>query len=244
MNINFQEYKSGLKNKIILNVVMDRLECECNDYLGIDIPDILLNPDNNKYKRIILDVLEKYGYNFNSFYNSELIDYAALNKNIITGGLLIKDVILNDKKILLITEHGNFEAEMLAESLNENNLIEKKGLGMLIGYCHQLTAEMLEKYKISALTALFPYDFCENIIHSFNIGNDGKVYDVSHNIIMEQDEYIKLFKPINLSSVTYEEYINSQELQDFKNNISSEYPLYNIARKRVKKRSMKDLSKV
>ena len=61
---------------------------------------------------------------------------------------------------------------------------------------------------------------------------------------MEQDEYIKLFKPINLSSVTYEEYINSQELQDFKNNISSEYPLYNIARKRVKKRSMKDLSKV
>lgn len=243
MNIYLEETKSSLKNEFIKNYVIDKLHRKCNESIGYSIPSILLANENEKYKNVILEVLKKYGYNFNSFYSGEIIDGSALDDPIISGGLLIKDVIRDDKKITIITEHGNFEVDLLAETLDDSLFLSRKRNKSLIGSCHELTGKMLEKYKMTAITAFCPENFCENIIHSYNIDNDGIVYDVSHNIIMPKDKYERFLQPVKLSEVTYDEYMDSEEYYSFQNHLSSEFPLYSIAKKRTKDVSMKCLKR-
>ena len=243
MNILLEETKSTLKNEFIKNYVIDKLHRKCDETIGYSIPSILLINQNEKYKKIILEVLKKYGYNFNSFYSSEVINGAALDDPIISGGLLIKEVTRDDKKIIIITEHGNFEVDLLAETLDDSLFLSRKRTQSLIGNCHELTGKMLEKYKMTAVTAFCPENFCENIIHSYNIGDDDIVYDVSHNIMMPKDEYERFLQPVKLSEVSYDEYIDSEEYYSFQNHLSSEFPLYSIAKKRTKDVSSKILKR-
>ncbi len=243
MNIYLEEIRSGLKNEFIQGLAIDKLHRKCGESIGINITDILLNEQNEKHKKIILSVLKKYGFNFNSFYINEAVDCAALDNPVITGGILIKGIMRDDKQIILYTKDGEIKVDLLAETLGDSELLLRKSVGDLLGSCHELTAKMLEKNKMKAITAFCPYNFCENIIHSFNVGDDGMVYDVSHNIIMPQEEYNRFFQPVTLSEITPEEYYESKEYDDFENHLSTEFPLYSIAKKRTRDKTFKSLKK-
>lgn len=243
MNINLHESISEKKNDIIERIVFDRLEKYCSCCLDSEFEDILRNPNNKKFKKIILDTLEKYGFNFYSFYNSELIDAAICNKEILTNGLLIKEFNVSENNMELVTEHGTFKATMLAETLNDTGLLTKKYQNLLLGHCHELTTDMLEKNRLLAVTAFCPYSFRLDILHSYNIGDNNKIYDVSHNLIMDYDDYKKIFSPLEISFVSYDEYINSKEYDDYKNYRTKKFPVYNIACKRAKQINIRKLKK-
>lgn len=224
-------------------IVLDRLKKYCSCRLDHEFEDILLNPKNKKFKKIILDTLLEYGFNFYSFYNSELIDAAIRNKEIFTNGLLIKEFNVSGNDMELVTEHGTFKASMLAETLNDTDLLKKKYQNLLLGHCHELTTDMLERNKLLVITAFCPYSFKLDVLHSYNLGDDNKIYDVSHNLIMDYEDYKKIFNPLELSFLTYDEYINSKECDDYKNYKTNKIPVYNIACKKAKQINIRKLKK-
>ena len=60
---------------------------------------------------------------------------------------------------------------------------------------------------------------------------------------LSKDEYERFLQPVKLSEVSYDEYIDSEEYYSFQNHLSSEFPLYSIAKKRTKDVSSKILKR-
>lgn len=237
MNIQTHESRSSKLDNFITNFVMDRIRWYTNEDLGEDIEDILLSEKSKKYECEILKILDKYNYSFYSFYSDCLTELALkplLDEDSLSRGILIGDVTRSGNEIIMSTLHGTYSCTMLAEEMNNSRLLSRKYDNDLLGSCHELTMDMTKKQKMDAETVFLRCGFCEDIIHSYNVGEDGMVYDTSHNLIIGYDDYQKLFVPFMLNRVTYSELLKSQEYLEFKKGKSTIYPLYSLAKKRVK----------
>lgn len=237
MNIRTHEERSTKLDNFIMDFVKDRIRWYTNEDLGEDIEDILLNEKSKKYESKILKILDKYKYNFYSFYSDCLTELALkplIDEDDFSRGILIDEVSRSGNDIVISTLHGKYFCTMLAEEMNNVQLLSRKYDNDLLGSCHELTMNMTKKQRMDAETVFLRCGFCEDIIHSYNVGNDGMVYDTSHNLIINYDDYQKLFVPFMLNRVTYSELLKSEEYRDFKRGNTTIYPLYNLAKKKVK----------
>lgn len=165
---------------------------------------------------------------------TELALKPLIDEDSLSRGILIGDVTRKGNEIIMSTLHGTYSCTMLAEEVNNSKLLSRKYDNDLLGSCHELTMDMSKKQRMDAETVFMRCGFCGDIIHSYNVGKDGLVYDTSHNLIMDYDSYQKLFVTFMLNRVTCSELLKSQEYLDFKKGKSTIYPLYGMAKKRVK----------
>lgn len=244
MNIKLHEsisYELDIIKEKHITKKINSLFC---DVEGNNISEILSNKKNCKYKKEIRAILEKYGYNVYSFYSDILVDLALeddIYSSTLTNGIYINDIKKNKDEIIMDTEHGVFSAKMLAEFAGDTVLLMRKKMGNLLGKCHKTTLEYALKEKIDSVTSFCEEGFKADIIHSYNRIGD-TIFDVSHNLIMDIDEYQKLFKPKIISEISYDELTQTSEYQAYVDGMPVK-PLYDIARRRAKHMSLKDIQR-
>ena len=77
-------------------------------------------------------------------------------------------------------------------------------------------------------------DFSGYYLHSYNIcERTGLVWDASHNMIMNLDQYNKLFDPVIINKLPKDEYYQSNDYKNYKE--GKEFPVFTLALKKVKK---------
>ena len=132
----------------------------------------------------------------------------------------------------------------LYESISEkkNDIIERIVLDRLEKYCSYRLDHEFEDILLNPKNKKFKKIILD-ILHSYNLGDDNKIYDVSHNLIMDYEDYKKIFNPLELSFLTYDDYINSKECDDYKNYKTNQILVYNIACKKAKQINIRKLKK-
>lgn len=149
--------ENNLKAKEVLTYFLDELL-----YLprGLDnisklnsLLMLYLNSGNPKAKKILLDILNKYGYNPNSellraIQMSDLFFQKHINEDdyerAIGGLTFSKGIIsLKEKDVHIRSNQGIIKIVPLCESLGIKNINDKERQG----FCHNLTSCILEKAK-------------------------------------------------------------------------------------------------
>lgn len=225
------------KNNNIENKVLDELErLEFLEKVST-LRNLLLSKDVIKYREQIMSILTRYRFNPYDFYQDVLVDIATLDDFDIyslDNTIFINRVCLSNNEVVLDTINGIFRASLLAEIFNDEYLLQEKSSKEIYAGCHRLTEYFLEKYKIDATTSFCKMNFGGLYLHSYNTGSDNFIYDASHNLIIRKEEYQRLFNPIIVSQIGYDDYISSSEYNDFSRGITSTFPIYVIAAKRMR----------
>lgn len=194
--------ENNLKAKEVLTYFLDELL-----YLprGLDNVNKLnsllmfyLNSGNPKAKKILLDILNKYGYNPNSellraVQMTDLFFQKHINEDDYEraiGGLTIsKSIIsLKEKEAQIKSNQGVIKMTPLCESLGIKTIKDEERQG----FCHNITSCILEENKkLYAGYYYIPLCLKGHIEHSVVIDLDKKeVLDFANNIIMP----IKMWK--------------------------------------------------
>ena len=225
------------KNNKVENKVLDELEKLEFLEKVTTLRNLLLSQEVIKYREQVMSILNKYRFNPFDFYQDILVDIATLsdfNLNSLNNTMFINKISLNGNEVILDTINGIFKASLLAETFNDEYLLEEKESKEIYAGCHRLTEYFLEKYKIEATTSFCKMNFGGLYLHSYNTGSDNFIYDASHNLIISKEEYQRLFNPIVINQIGYDDYINSLEYKDFSRGITSTFPIYAIAAKRMR----------
>ena len=225
------------KNNKVENRVLDEIEKLKFLKRVSTLRNLLLSKEAMKYKEQVINILKRYRFNPFDFYQDILVDIATLDNldiNFFNNTMLINNVSLSNNEIVLETEHGVFRGRLLAETLNDSFLLQEKSSKEIYAGCHRLTEYVLEKYKLEATTSFCKMNFGGLYLHSYNTGDDNFIYDASHNLIISMEEYQRLFSPIIINQIGYEDYINSSEYTDFVNGVTTTFPIYAIADKRMR----------
>lgn len=231
------ENVSIAKNNKIENKVLDELEKLEFLEKVTTLRNLLLSKQAMKHKEQVMSILNKYSFNPFDFYQDILVDIATLsdfNVNSLNNTMFINNISLNGNEVILDTLHGIFRTMLLAETFNDEYLLEEKNSKEIYAGCHRLTEYFLEKYKVDATTSFCKMNFGGLYLHSYNAGGDNFIYDASHNLIIPKEEYQRLFNPIVINQIGYDDYINSSEYKDFTSGITSTFPIYAIASKKMR----------
>lgn len=188
--------ENNLKAKEVLTCFLDELL-----YLPRGLDDVsklnsllmlYLNSGNPKAKKILLDILNKYGYNPNSellraIQMSDLFFQKHINEDdyerAIGGLTFSKGIIsLKEKDVHIRSNQGIIKIVPLCESLGIKNISDKERQG----FCHNLTSCILEKAKKLYVGYYYiPLCFKGHIEHSVIIDLENKeVLDFANNIII------------------------------------------------------------
>ncbi|MBQ9834530.1 MAG: hypothetical protein IJO33_04995 [Bacilli bacterium] len=237
MDLIKYENNSIDQNNDIKDQVITTLAKQTNNSLGISLREILLHSNSHAYEDEIINILADYNFNIYDFYNETLIDIATENNldiNHLIKGLFIKNIKKDGLFVSMSTINETFRFALLAEYIKDKMLLQAKKNYELVCDCHKHTTYLLETKGLTAVTALCKMDFGGYYLHSYNIcERTNQVWDASHNMIMNQDQYNKLFNPIIISKVTKEEYFATKEYKDYDEN--KDFPIFTLALKKAKK---------
>ena len=237
MDLIYYENNSIDKNNDIKDRVLTILAQHTNKTLGLSLREMLLHPNSHDYEEQILTTLTNYNFNIYDFYNETLIDIATednLDINSLLKGLFIKNIKKDGLFVSMSTAQETFRFALLAEYIKDKTLLNAKKNYELVCDCHKHTTWLLETKGLPAVTALCKMDFGGYYLHSYNIcERTNQVWDASHNMIINQDQYTKLFNPIIISKVTQEEYIATEEYKDYDED--KDFPIFTLALKKAKK---------
>ena len=178
--------KKDLNNKFFLTLMMYEMGNNKNDDVNQYYKKTLKKINSKylieKYINQICYELQKKDYEnveelLKSFVYSELVKSAKLIKNEICDYITL--VIKDGKKV-------NFTNIPLSENITKH----------YNGYCHQITSEFIKNKPSTRVGVMC---FLKNHLygkyyHSFFVEN-GIVYDMAHNIVMNYNDYIKIINP-------------------------------------------------
>lgn len=167
---------------------------------------------NSGYKELLYPILDDYNYN-DRFELQSIIINLCYNDNIedIKEYRSLLDVIKIDNGYKLKTKYGNVVVYKV------NKIYPKLWKYTRYSECHDVCLDYIKIYENAcANTGLIDLPFCSKFYHSF-ISYNNYVIDLSHNAFMKYDDYMKLFNPVILNAIKYnelykeEERINNQE---------------------------------
>lgn len=105
------------------------------------------------------------------------------------------------EKYILDTKEGTIVTTPLTRYQENREVYKFANKNYYRGVCHETVESFIRKHKeYQAVTSLMPYQFGRNHYHSY-VKKEGKIFDFSHNVCAEEDNYNQVMKPIPLNEI-------------------------------------------
>lgn len=209
---------------------LDKYQSLINTYERVAVP---YRGMCDEIKRIVICVSRSL-YKNNSFINKQLIDsfsiYKCINSIEIDGNYcsisFFEDGVLKNIKFRSVFFDEEYErmcytTEELMEkysNVSVNNIKNLVGTYKYSADCHFASLEFLKKYRdrnLRAITSICNTISGYSFFHSYILDCDTNfVYDISRNIVMDKESFDYLFTLIEVSSLSYSDYLKCSEMLD------------------------------
>lgn len=173
------------------------------------------------HKELLYAGLEKFGLSVEKFEQEMIVstilsvtmelDNLGFILEVMARGGVVDDLIVEGRNFTLKTSAGNFDFSKADEYFDYQNETVEEILRSkdLKGGCHEASEKLFEsnsEYRI--MTMICRKNLVENYYHSVVLIPDGKVADLTENLVMGKDDFCRLYdvqEKVVLSHGEYEE---------------------------------------